>query len=82
MSIEPTGYWTFFCNPAIWDVQRFLSSNLTPQRVQQSLPLIFAQFGSPARTPKMRGKSPGWPKGRRRTPKQRFKVVKKQPASA
>jgi len=56
--------------------------NLTPQRVQQSLPLIFAQFGSPARKPKMRGKSPGWPKGRRRTPKQRFKVVKKQPVSA
>ena len=55
---------------------------LTPQRVQQSLPLIFAQFGSPARKPKMRGKSPGWPKGRRRTPKQRFKVVKKPPATA
>ena len=55
---------------------------LTPQRVQQSLPLIFSQFGSPARKPKMRGKSPGWPKGRRRTPKLRFKVVKKQPASA
>jgi hypothetical protein len=50
---------------------------LTPQRVQQSLPLIFAQFGSPARRPKTRGKSPGWPKGRPRTPKQRFKVVKK-----
>jgi len=57
---------------------------LTPQRVQQSLPLIFAQscaerserIGSPARKPKMRGKSPGWPKGKRRTPKQRFKVVK------
>ena len=57
-------------------------NKLTPQRVQQSLPLIFAQFGSPARMPKMRGKSPGWPKGRHRTPKQRFKVVKKQPASA
>jgi hypothetical protein len=57
-------------------------SKLTPQRVQQSLPLIFAQFGSPARRPKTRGKSPGWPKGRPRTPKQRFKVVKKQPASA
>ena len=57
-------------------------SKLTPQRVQQSLPLIFAQFGSPARKPKTRGKSPGWPKGRRRTPKQRFKVVKKQPAPA
>ena len=55
---------------------------LTPQRVQQSLPLIFAQFGSPARKPKTRGKSPGWPKGRRRTPKQRFCVVKKQPALA
>jgi hypothetical protein len=54
---------------------------LTPQRVQQSLPLIFAQFGSPAKKPKTRGKSPGWPKGRRRTPKQRFKVVKKLPAS-
>jgi hypothetical protein len=56
-------------------------AQLTPQRVQQSLPLIFAQFGSPARKPKPRRKSPGWPKGRRRTPKQRFKVVKKQPAS-
>jgi hypothetical protein len=57
-------------------------SRLTPQRVQQGLPLIFAQFGSPARKPKLRGKSPGWPKGRRRTPKQRFKVVKKQPVTA
>ena len=57
-------------------------TQLTPQRVQQSLPLIFAQFGSPARKPKTRGKSPGWPKGKRRTPKQRFKVVKKQPATA
>jgi hypothetical protein len=53
-------------------------NKLSPQRVQQSLPLIFAQFGSPARKSKMRGNSPGWPKGRRRTPKQRFKVVKKQ----
>jgi hypothetical protein len=57
-------------------------SQLTPQRVQQSLPLIFAQFGSPARQPKPRGKSPGWPKGKRRIPKPRFKVVKKQPATA
>jgi hypothetical protein len=56
-------------------------AQLTPQRVQQSLPLIFAQFGSPAREPKTRGKSPGWPKGRRRTPKPRFKVVKKQSAT-
>jgi hypothetical protein len=50
---------------------------LTPQRVQQGLCLIFAQFGSPARAPKVRGKPPGWPPGRRRKPKQRFAVVKK-----
>jgi len=55
---------------------------LTPQRVQQSLPLIFAQFGTPARKPKTRGNSPGWSKGRRRTPKPRFKVVKNQSVTA
>jgi len=55
---------------------------LTPQRVQQGLPLMFAHFGSPARQPKTRGKSPGWPKGKQRTLKQPFKVVKKQSASA
>jgi len=55
---------------------------LTPQRVQHGLPLIFAHFGSPARPPKPRGKPPGWPKGRHRTPKQRFNVLKKQPAPA
>lgn len=54
---------------------------LTPQRVQQSLPLIFAQFGSPTRKPKVRGKPPGWPKGKHRMRKQRFTVAKKQPAS-
>ena len=57
-------------------------TQLTPQRVQQSLPLIFAQFGSPTRPPKTRGKSPGWQLGRPRTPKPRFNVVKKQPAPA
>lgn len=55
---------------------------LTPQRVQQGLPLIFAHFGSPARMPKLRGIPPGWPKGCRRTPKQRFAVVKKLPSPA
>ena len=55
--------------------------HLTPQRVQQSIPLVFGQFGTPARAPRRRGIPPGWPKGRRRTPKQRFKVVKKQPAA-
>jgi len=55
---------------------------LTPQRVQQSLSSIFEQIGSPARSPKSRGKSPGWPKGKQRTSKQRFAVVKKTPAVA
>ena len=56
--------------------------HLTPQRVQQSIPPIFAQIGSPARPPKKRGNALGWPKGKRRTPKPRFPVVKKQPAAA
>jgi len=55
---------------------------LTPQRVQQSLQPIFALIGSPARPPKQRGKSPGWPKGKRRTPKVRHPVVKKHPTAA
>ncbi|MFO3795730.1 MAG: hypothetical protein ACK8QZ_00335 [Anaerolineales bacterium] len=49
----------------------------TPQRVRQSLPPIFVLIGTPARPPQMRGKSPGWPKGKPRTPKERPKVVKK-----
>lgn len=57
-------------------------TTLTPQRVQQSLVTIFEQFGSPARNPKVRGKPPGWPRGRPRTPKQRFPVVRKQPIVA
>lgn len=57
-------------------------THLTPQRVQQGLPLIFAQFGSPARKPKVRGIPPGWLKGRCRKPKPRFAVVKKLPSPA
>ena len=52
---------------------------LTPQRVQQSLKPIFTLIGSPARPPKQRGKSPGWPKGKHRTPKLHYPVVKKHP---
>ena len=55
---------------------------LTPQRVQQSLRPIFALIGSPARPPKVRGKAPGWPQGKQRTPKQRYPVVKKTPVVA
>ena len=55
---------------------------LTPQRVQQSIRPIFALIDSPARPPKLRGKAPGWPKGKRRTPKKRLAVVKKTPVAA
>jgi hypothetical protein len=55
---------------------------LTPQRVQQSIRPIFELIGSPARVPKKRGKAPGWPQGRQRTPKQRYAVVKKTPVAA
>lgn len=52
-------------------------TRLTPQRVRQSLKPIFVLIGSPARQPKRRGKSPGWPKGKPRTPHERHPVVKK-----
>jgi len=55
--------------------------NFTPQRVQQSIRAIFEEFGSPTQASKLRGKSPGWPKGRQRTLKKRFPVVKKHPIS-
>jgi hypothetical protein len=29
MATEITGYWTFFCNPAKWEIDRFLSTNPT-----------------------------------------------------
>jgi len=55
---------------------------LTPQRVRQSLKPIFLLIGSPAGAPKPRGKAPGWPTGTPRTPKERFKVVKKGTTTA
>jgi hypothetical protein len=78
--------WMLFLARAIvtdhpWPWQK-AQAQLTPQRVQQSLRPIFALIGNPARLPKPRGKSPGWPKGRRRTPKPRFAVVKKTATAA
>jgi len=49
----------------------------TPQQVRRAMAPILAILGTPARAPKARGKSPGWPKGRVRTPAPRFPVVKK-----
>jgi hypothetical protein len=51
--------------------------NLTPERVRQGLEMTFAQISTPAKPPKTRGKSPGWPRDRLRTRPKRHKVVKK-----
>lgn len=56
--------------------------NLTPARVQQGMVDIFGQIGSPTHPPQTRGKSPGWPKGKRRQRKARYKVVKKTTRSS
>lgn len=48
---------------------------LTPGRVKQGLPWLFAAIGPPTRPVQTRGKSPGWPKGRPRTPLPRFTVT-------
>jgi hypothetical protein len=89
-SAEAGDTWTWLVALAHW--MRFLArpvvqdrplpwqkaqSRVTPQRVRQSLGAMFLQIGTPARPPKPRGKSPGWPKGRPRTPKERHQVVKK-----
>ena len=50
---------------------------LTPGRILQSFQLLFPQIGTPTCLVKKRGKSPGWQKGRKRSPPQRFKTVKR-----
>ncbi len=50
---------------------------VTPRQVRRVMPSILSQLGTPAKPPKPRGKSPGWPKGRVRTPAPRFLVVRK-----
>ena len=49
----------------------------TPRQVRRVMPSILVQVGTPAKRPKPRGKSPGWPTGRVRTPAPRFAVVLK-----
>lgn len=89
-SIEASERWTGLVTLAQWTL--YLSRDLvrdrpqpwqkrqvelTPERVKQSLGGLFCQIGTPAETPKRRGKSPGWPVGRRRRPRARYPVVRK-----
>ena len=53
---------------------------LTPGRVHRAMGGVLAGIGTPARAPKPRGKSPGWPRGRIRTKRTRYAVIKKEKA--
>jgi hypothetical protein len=62
-------------SPLPWQKKQ---THLTPGRVAQSMSALFTQLGTPAQVPKPRGKSPGWTKGRSRTPRVRAPIVKKR----
>ena len=47
-------------------------TNLSPERVAQSLFSLLVEINSPAQPPKTRGKSPGWQKGRKRSKRNTF----------
>jgi hypothetical protein len=87
---EACDRWTLLVTLAQW--QLFLARELiadrplpwqraqdkpTPERVLQGLGGLFSQIDTPARPSKARGKSPGWPKGRPRSRRERHRVVKK-----
>ncbi|WP_375453231.1 NF041680 family putative transposase [uncultured Nostoc sp.] len=61
-------------NPLPW--QKSLDK-MTPGRVAQAMGSIFAVIGTPARSPKPRGKSPGWKPGKPRQRRIRYPIVKK-----
>lgn len=74
-------YWSIFLarelvpdNPLPWQKKQ---TCLTPGRVKQGLPWLFSAFTPPTRPVQTRGKSPGWAKGRLRTPLPRYKVKRK-----
>jgi hypothetical protein len=53
-------------------------TNLSPGRVCQSLQNILVAIGTPARTCKTRGKSPGWPAGRPRLQRKRQELIRSE----
>ena len=52
--------------------------HLTPGRVSQGMEALLARIRTPAQAPVPRGKAPGWPKGKERSHRERFEVVKKR----
>ena len=51
--------------------------HLTPGRVAQSIFSLLIEMGTPASSPKTRGKSPGWKTGRKRSKKRTYPIAKK-----
>ena len=63
-------------NPLPWQKPQS-SDKLTPGRVAQSFSGVLATIGTPAKSPKPRGKSPGWSTGKKRNKKPRYPIIKK-----
>ena len=57
-----------------WQSQK---KNLTLGRVAQSIFSLLVEIGTPATSPKTRGKSPGWKTGQKRSKKNKYPIVKK-----
>jgi len=53
------------------------NQEISPSMVQRDFGRIIQEIGTPAQSPKPRGKSPGRTKGERQQPRKRHKVVKK-----
>ncbi len=62
-------------SPLPWQAAQ---DKLSPGRVAQAFAVILAAIGTPAKAPKTRGKAPGWPKDKPRTPRPRYPIVKKR----
>jgi hypothetical protein len=57
-------------------------TNLSPERVAQSLFSLLMEIGSPTLAPKTRGKSNGWKMGQKRNKRKTYPVVKKRVSSS
>lgn len=60
-------------NPLPWQPAQ---ANLSPGRVAQGLQNLLVAIGTPTRMCKSRGKAPGWTKGKPRTPRKRYDLVR------
>jgi hypothetical protein len=74
-------YWQLFLarhlvadQPLPWQKKQ---QHLTPGRVLQGMALLFPLIGTPTQPVQTRGKSPGWPKGRQRSPPPRYKAIRR-----